>query len=261
MNSMKQWENVVIVDTVLEYTHNKCKFIFVPYVYPGRFQEALDTRPDWKLNLICIFAHQEFRGCKMGAIISEDGDKWPLEYPQVISGHIHMRQKPQENVYYSGSAMQHAFGESEKNIIACIEFSHDKYNYSLREVDLKLPRKKIVYLNVDDINEYKLPDTADSIKLTLSGNYPEFKALKKTAKFRELTDKGIKVIFKPTRQEIKNADEALGTCLEISKQTDSANFTDILDGIIKTQKDQYLFQAYELVINQKDVSEDDVIFL
>ena len=58
----------------------------------------------------------------MGAIISVEGDKWSLKFPNVISGHIHERQIPQKNIYYPGSAMQHAFGESKKNIIAHLNF-------------------------------------------------------------------------------------------------------------------------------------------
>ena len=90
---------------------------------PGRFHEALGTKK-WT-DATCIWAHQEFYGCKMGAIVSVEGDKWDLHSPLVISGHIHSKQRPQENVYYSGSAMQHAFGESEKNIIAYISFYPD----------------------------------------------------------------------------------------------------------------------------------------
>jgi DNA repair exonuclease SbcCD nuclease subunit len=119
MNGMKEWENVVIVDKVLEFED----FVFCPYVPPGRFEEALDTLSgyDWRQSS-CIFAHQEFYGCKMGAIISVDGDKWGESFPVVVSGHIHSKQQPQKNVYYTGSAMQHAFGESEENIIAVFDF-------------------------------------------------------------------------------------------------------------------------------------------
>ena len=53
----------------------------------------------------------------MGAIVSEIGDKWNLKNPNIISGHIHSNQKIQDNIYYTGSAMQNAFGESEKNIM------------------------------------------------------------------------------------------------------------------------------------------------
>ena len=166
MNGMKQWDNVIIVDKVTVYNKNEIKLVFCPYVPPGRFEEALNTiRDDWK-TANCIFAHQEFYGCKMGAIVSIEGDKWSLDNPLVISGHIHSKQTPQPNIYYTGSAMQHAFGESEKNIIAYVSFEKD-YNYHIEEVDLKLPRKKIIYADMDNITKLKLPvDTKDDIKIT-----------------------------------------------------------------------------------------------
>ena len=119
MAGMKEWSNTTIVDSTIGVYIKEEFLVFVPYVPPGRFEEALQTirnidpeisssREEWK-NASVIFAHQEFSGCKMGAIISVEGDKWPLDYPHVISGHIHSRQIPQENVYYTGAAMQHAF--------------------------------------------------------------------------------------------------------------------------------------------------------
>ena len=146
LGGMKEWHDTVIVDNVLCEIIAGEKYVFVPYVPPGRFEEALNSQGEkWK-DAKCIFAHQEFSGCKMGAIISVEGDNWRLDYPDVISGHIHSRQKPQSNIYYPGSAMQNAFGESEKNIIAYLSFNSDKDGYECEEIDLKLPRKKIVYM-------------------------------------------------------------------------------------------------------------------
>lgn len=256
LSGMKEWENTVIVDKVLTETINSEKFIFVPYVPPGRFQEALNTiGSEWK-DCSCIFAHQEFSGCKMGAIISVEGDKWPIAYPQVVSGHIHSRQIPQENIYYTGSAMQHAFGESEKNIIAYLIFQNKKYERE--EIDLQLPRKKIVYMDVEDVDNYEVPQTEDTLKVTLSGNYDQFKALKKTKKYKNLLDKGVKVIFKP--KKIKKEDE--NTTVSKEDQTSvSSDFKSILDSIINHQKDPYLFRAYELIVNGKEICLDDVMFL
>jgi len=94
----------------------------------------------------------------MGAITSLEGDKWPESYPPIVSGHIHSRQIIQNNIYYPGSALQHAFGESDKNIIPILTFS-ENYNYNnnfykLEEIDLCLPKKKIVYLNIEDFEKF-----------------------------------------------------------------------------------------------------------
>ena len=259
MNGMKEWENVVVVDKVKHLKMDKYNFVFCPYVYPGRFEEALNTGEyDWK-EVDIIFAHQEFAGCKMGAIISVEGDKWSLEYPNVISGHIHSRQTPQKNIYYCGSAMQHAFGESEENIIPIVEFEEfeDSREYKLREVDLDLPRKKIVYMDISNIDTYDssvIPE-ADTIKLTVSGVYDEFKAFKKTGKYKELIDSGVKVIFKPKKLKKEKLVE------DLLQNQDSSDFKGILNNIISNQKNSYLMEVYELVVNNNEVNEDDIMFI
>jgi DNA repair exonuclease SbcCD nuclease subunit len=254
LNGIKEWKNITVVDTVVSKVINDCKFIFSPFVYPGRFEEALNTcKDEWK-DVHCIFAHQEFFGCKMGAIISVEGDKWSLDYPNVISGHIHSHQKPQKNIFYPGSAMQHAFGESSKNIIAHLTFtSSDKTQYELEEIDLELPRKKIVYMDVENIDEYVLPETEDKIKLTVSGCYDDFKALKKTKKYKKLIKDGINVVFKP--KQLEQVED------EVSEKIRETTFTTILDEIINKAKDNYLFETYQLVINNKQIKASDVIYL
>ena len=184
MNGMKKWNNVTIVDHVMEVNYkDNFRLVLAPYVYPGRFQEALNTLDsDWKTADL-IFAHQEFYGCKMGAIISTDGDKWELNFPLVISGHIHSKQWPQSNVYYTGSSMQHAFGESEQNIIAYITPSTNP-RWNIKEIDLMLPRKRIVYTDIEDVtntlSNLKI-NQVDKIKLSILGEYEQFKAFKKSS--------------------------------------------------------------------------------
>lgn len=273
MNGMKEWKNLVVVDKVEQLILDDKKFIFVPYVPPGRFQEALHTLKTDFLDTTCIFAHQEFYGCKMGAIISVEGDKWPVDYPNVISGHIHSKQSPQKNIYYSGSAMQNAFGESEKNIIAFLTFDDESSDFTskiITEIDLLLPRKKIVYMDVEDIDDYKMKNTDDKLKLTLSGNYDQFKALKKTKKYKEMLDSGVKVVFKPkkitkksdTLTDKKNDTSENGNSLTMEDmQTKEIDFKSILLSIVNEQKNPSLLKAYELVINGTIMNKNDVIFL
>ena len=251
MNGIKEWNNTVVVDLVVSETIRGEKFIFVPYVPPGRFKEALDTFDGEWQDASCIFAHQEFAGCKMGAIVSVEGDKWPLTDPAVVSGHIHSKQSPQPNVYYSGSAMQHAFGESEKNIIACLTFEEGEYVND--EVDLGLPRKKIVYMDVEDIENYLPKETQDKIKVTLTGSYEQFKAVKKTKKYKNLIKNGTKVVFKPKELIPSEGSEKLSG--------DNADFGLVLYDLILQEKNPYLSQVYELIVNGKQKELDDVIFL
>ena len=255
MNGMKEWENTVIVDNVIIEVINDVLFTFVPYVPPGRFQEALvtlDEKVDWR-HSDCIFAHQEFFGCKMGAIVSIEGDKWPLDYPEIVSGHIHSKQRPQKNIYYSGSAMQHAFGESTKNIIAHLTFNPDQKGYELEEIDLNLPRKKIVYMDVENVDDYELPDTDDKIKITVTGVYDQFKALKKTKKYKKMIKDGIKVVFKAKKIEHE-------TVVSENIVNETA-FTTILSEIVNQQKDSYLYETYQLVVNNNKVANADIVYL
>lgn len=267
MNGLKEWENVVIVDQVVSKIINNEKFIFTPYVFPGRFVEALNTlEEDWK-DASCIFAHQEFSGCKMGAIISVEGDKWPLTNPHVVSGHIHSRQIPQSNIYYTGAAMQHAFGESEKNIIAYLTFKDAEYEKE--EINLCLPRKRIIYMDVEDIDDYEVPETEDKIKITISGIYDQFKAFKKTKKYKNILEKGVKIVFKPKKLErkkkehsdVEGGDEERDEKGEKPVDTSDTDFNTILSNIVLEQKNPHLLELFELIVNNKQFDSNDVMFL
>lgn len=243
MNGLKEWDDVVIVDRVVHREINGHNFIFVPYVPPGRFVEALDTsRSEWKSNIKCIFAHQEFYGCKMGALISEDGDKWCEEWPDVISGHVHERQTPQPNVYYTGSSLQHAFGESDTSTVAILTFD-DEPGYELNEIDLGLPRKKIVHMDMDKLESSKTCDLSsekDHIKITVEGDYNEFKAFKKTVKYRDLVKSGVKIVFKT---KAKHGESSIVEC----------DFATILKNLID-KCPVNLHHMYEHVLSGKDMN-------
>ena len=247
-NGIKKWDNVIVIDK----TYEENDFIFVPYVPNGRFIDALNElneEYDWT-KARCIFAHQEFYGAKMGAIISEDGDKWLLEYPNVISGHLHMNQNPQHNIYYPGSSMQVAYGETQDNIVAFCSFNKD--NYDLEEIPLGLSKKKIIYTTLDNIEE--IPETNDKIKLSISGDYEEFKVFKKSKKYKQMTSKGIKIVFKQTKKEIKSRNE------KINENIGSNNFREILNNLIKDVDNKHMRKTYELVINNKHI-DNDVIYV
>lgn len=257
LNGLKEWDDVTVVDKVIEYRSNDLKFIFCPYVEPGRFEEALSTLPTLWEDSNCIFAHQEFYGCKMGAFNSIDGDKWKLEYPHVVSGHIHLNHKPQENIYYPGSSISVAFGESSKNIIAKLTFNNTNEKYNLEEIDLHLPKKKILYIDSEKVDDIIIPENQDKIKLSISGLYEEFKSFKKTKKYKDLINKGVKIVFKPKKKEILNKKEKLKDSIE----NNTNKFEDIIHDLIQSEKCSYLVEAYELIINSKEVYSNDILFL
>lgn len=221
LNGMKKWENVVIVDKVIEYKQSEFKFIFLPYVQPQRFEEALNTIGDnWK-DATCIFAHQEFYGCKMGIIDSIEGDKWEQHYPPVISGHIHDRQLSQKNIFYTGSSIQTSFCETINKTITlatickCVPIEIPApnqvviNNIQLTQYELHLPKKKIIYKTMEEIYEWVIPDEAklkdnelprDTYKITVKGVLSDFKIFKKSKKYKEIINEDIKIVFKHEEQ-------------------------------------------------------------
>ena len=63
LNSLKEWDNVTIVDKVITHIHHQNKIVLLPYVHPGRFEEALRME-----GLFCDFLSSRilrlFDGCK-----------------------------------------------------------------------------------------------------------------------------------------------------------------------------------------------------
>ena len=268
LTGLKGWLDVTVVDKVISEKFGGRKFVFCPYVYAGRFLEALNTLENdtWE-DADCIFAHQEFYGCKMGAFLSEDGDKWSLDYPPVVSGHIHSNQMPQANIYYPGSSLPVAFGETTRSIYAMLTFVDGKVGYVLDEMELDLPKKRIIYTSMDEINDKDLDvvlrtDTKDKIKLSVSGDYVDYKIFKDTQKFKDLIDKGVKVIFKQTRRNVLEQKNILNEVREMdgeqlaSGEDDGKKVVDfnvLLKAIVKKEDSKYLTEAYELAINGRDV--------
>jgi predicted phosphodiesterase len=193
MNALKKWSNVTIVDNVTKcIISNKemslnLPFLFIPYVPVGRFIEAIETKisMDNITDFKAIFAHQEFYGCKMGSIESTSGDKWDPKWPIVISGHIHNKQWSQANIYYPGSAMQHAFGQSAENTVSILTFFDDELSYE--EVDLHMPKLTIKYLSMSDIMKPLKFKNSNfrKYKIVLQGNNEEFKTFKKNLRYKE----------------------------------------------------------------------------
>lgn len=234
MNSMKLWDPkmLTIVDTVVEFG----TFLFVPYVPPGRFAEALETLPTASPPR-CVFAHQEFYGCKMGAIQSVEGDKWSLASPLVVSGHVHNKQWPQENIYYPGSSMQHAFGQSENNTITLLTFGTGKF-FSFEEIDLCMPVLKIKYYTIQKALNSSLKNTEfKKYKFVIEGTLEDFKVFKKTHKYQELIENKIKVVFKPSKLVDK-------TSLCGGKNTEQNTFLELLHNKIVEQNDPILINMY-----------------
>jgi DNA repair exonuclease SbcCD nuclease subunit len=193
---LKYLNNLHIVDKVVHNKISDFNFTFVPYVPPSRFIEALQTIDHDYKNNKCIFAHQEFKGAKMGAIESQDGDIWETSLPLVVSGHIHDYDELQNNLIYTGTPIQHSFGDKEDKTISYFTFNNDSFTH--QRIDLGLPKKRLIYLDYKDFlslnpNNY---NSKDEVKMVVRGSSAELKTLIKSNTVKMLEMKGVKVSYK-----------------------------------------------------------------
>lgn len=168
-------ENVSIAWKVIEDTINGFRFVFAPYVFPGRFAEALSTIDDFR-SARAIFCHQEVLGAMLGGGKKSDiGDPWDLEYPEVYSGHIHGYQKVQENWWYIGSPMQHDFGDSEDRAICLLtltETSREEQRIFLPGI----PKLITIRVSCSELPFITIPEF-DKVKVVVSGTSGELKGV------------------------------------------------------------------------------------
>ena len=205
--SLKYWgPRMTIVDTTTMVNIKGQTFVFVPYVPPGRFVEALSRCNGWE-TATCIFAHQEFRGAKMGAIISTEGDEWPLLHPYVISGHIHNYHEPQINILYVGTPIQHAFGDHHDKTISYFTLNSPTYRDHER-IDLGLPRKYIIRITCAEVSTY-IPQHNSELKIIIRGTSGEIKATMKHPNIDIWKRAGHRIIYKDIPLERHNDDTPL----------------------------------------------------
>jgi len=148
---------------------------------------------DWKKST-CIFAHQEFKGAKMGAIISEEGDPWSLDLPLVISGHIHDYDHLQTNIIYTGTPIQHAFGDRSDKTVSWFTFNGSG-GFHEERINLKLPKKIIIRVPYDQIEDTSLPENTE-IKVIVIGNTSQIKTAAKLTKIKNWIKEGVKVVYR-----------------------------------------------------------------
>jgi DNA repair exonuclease SbcCD nuclease subunit len=233
MHVLSHLENVFVIDKPVCRKIDDFTFLICPYVFPGRFIEALETEcKEWK-TMNVIFAHQEFKGCKMGAIISKDGDEWKDDNPLVISGHIHDNQRIGKNIYYPGTPLQHAFGDMDKRIVCYID-----ENGLCTDLPLDVPIKKIINSEIKDLKDLKVKSN-ESIKLKLKGTAEECKLFKQTAVYTEYINKGVKIQFEV-------GDKSLGMGLKVNEDTKKkTTFRSILENSVQMDGDTLLLKIYK----------------
>ena len=243
MNSIKNWKNLKIVDEVIE----EKEFLLCPYVYPGRFIEALETKTkDW-INKKIIFAHQEFKGCKMGAITSVDGDSWNDNYPYIVSGHIHDNQKVGENIYYPGSPLQHAFGDIETRVLCHISLDNSENRPEILDIDLNVPKKRIIKTTLSNIKDVTKKNDSEQIKIKLDTTNEEFKLFKETKEYKDMINMGIKIQINKKKKGDNGDNGDNGD--KINKDEEN-NFMSILENMVKNDEPMVKSLYDEIILNK-----------
>lgn len=193
-NACKSWENVTVVDKVKKFYFKEKNFLFTPYVPTGRLSEAFATENITEENINeydIIFAHQEFKGCNMGAITSNEGDEWNNDWPLCISGHIHDYQELQHNLIYPGSPLQHSYSDSTNKAVMIVENeeeldnSHTSKSWNFRRIKLGLPKKMTVQLTTEELIDYVIPENS-FVKLIVKGESDKVREVLKLDKVKEL---------------------------------------------------------------------------
>ena len=231
------YKNITIVEKALRIEKDDRTMVMVPYVWPGRFKEAMEvSEVDWE-DAHCIFAHQEFKGCKMGAIVSEIGDTWDLDSPLVVSGHIHDNQRPQKNIYYPGTPIQHSFGDSGKNVVAVIDFSDE--TPQIIEEYTGCASKKTVSTTLEKLEDIDLEKYEGSqLRIAIAGDATSLKVFQKSSKFKELQKAGVKVALKPVAADLE----------EVEKSESTSGFVELLEQLIKDEGNQALMADYQEIM-------------
>ena len=163
---LKNINNIVIVEDIIKEKN----FIFVPYVPPGKFFQALEKiNFDYDNTKQIIFAHQEFRGAQMGAFLSEKGDIWPQNYPTVFSGHIHDFQIIQQNIIYTGTPFQHGYSDNQDKYIFNL-FLDENFVYELEKIKINsIKKKRVLEIKMEQLKKYKNDENYDT-KLVIDGD-------------------------------------------------------------------------------------------
>jgi len=274
-----------VVDTVVDLNINGFRIVALPYVPDGMFNKVLEEKLGkdyWKTTkeIDLILGHQMFNGVSMGGIDKFlNAETWNYDI-QVITGHIHDRQiipieKSKKTVYYTGSSLQHAFGESEDKSVASVlltksDNKSEKEEIEIKEIYFNLPIRKIIYSQVQNIEKdlksidfSKVDEGFLKVKLSIKGDPDEYKSFVKTKLYRDYEKKGIKFDFKGEfkdelykqlakyeKSKKKKGDKEEKTEINNGK---NINFFNLFDHNIIETKDQELLNFHQKIIKKLPV--------
>lgn len=207
---LRYWPNTLVAWKVEEFSLTEdeitYKFLAVPYVPTGRLAEAL--RDFSLLDYQIVFAHQEFKNARMGAIISEHGDEWSLDNPLCISGHIHQYDQLQPNLIYPGTPFQHGFSDSADKGLFLIEILPGDMTF--KRIPLGIWSKKNITLTIDELSSFS-PAENIIYNINLIGDIKVIRKTLETETLKKITSSSqIHIRFKNVVQEVENLNKSEG---------------------------------------------------
>lgn len=252
----KNWKNIFIVDKPRTVMYGDKSFVMCPYTPPGKLIETLDAGSsseeggiaDW-MFADCIFCHQEFYASMWKGNMSENGDIWEDDYPAVVNGHLHEEQTIGTNIFCPGGPTQKDFDEKPEKYVWKIRFARNEEEdlpFTIEKIDLGLPKKIKIRLNIDEVDTFDTEITKTNIVLLeLEGYSEQFKKFRKSKKYAVLSKK-LKINFIPLTPEEQEGED---------KKVFSTSFDQVLRELIDS-KDDYVKKAYREIKGY----EDDVIY-
>ena len=249
-NAMKDWPNTFVVD---DRVITRGPFFFVPYVPPGRFQEALDLSGIKKEEYLCGFAHQEFKGCKMGAVISEHGDTW--SGPPVISGHIH-DQETLPFVKYVGTPINHSHGEHglktvSKFILTPLKEKEEKeerggkaeewcchqgYHFYEERVKLISNDLKTIKIDARAFLKHEVQGDPRYFRFVITGSDKDVNLVKRSDKYHDLDKLGCRLHF-PFIKNVKDT--------EMDRSVQLVDYYESMMKVLQSMEDENLVALFK----------------
>jgi predicted phosphodiesterase len=180
--TLKKWDRTTVVDTTVVSTHLDSegverKFVFVPYVPPGKLDTALQTKgmgidtvddPNGLGGVMLVCTHQEYKDMKMGAIKSKSDDVWPSNAPPCVNGHIHDYDLYQPNLRNIGAPIQGGFKDRGGRTISLFTFENGVLKDEKR-FNLGLPPKISITLTPQELANGYTPPTGAQVRITVKG--------------------------------------------------------------------------------------------
>lgn len=207
---LELWPNTFLGEKPLihEFTSRsgmKVKNVLMPYVEAGRFAEALGLvglhdETGYKMKgITAVYSHQEFKGAKMNAITSNDGDPWPFTNPLVISGHIHDYHRVQPNLIYTGTPIQHGYADTVDKTVSFFTFDVEEgegadvlIRWEEERVSLGVPKRLQITMTPEELLTFVLPANT-IVKIKLVGPPEQTRPAMELVQVKALLAQGVEI--------------------------------------------------------------------